>query len=274
ISFGTTTKRLTTNHRRNFFRVVYTNKEEAETVAKYIQSLDVQPKQVAGFYNPNSPFSNYFWIEISDRLKQMGIPPYKAFNLADDNFNTQLALKEAKEQGVNVYILLPDGQVTNALSNAIDVIKTDNGNSFIIGGNSIVRPEVTQLKVSPSTNLAASIFWHPLLPQNPQFLQQSQQLWQTNINNGTAVAYDAAIALIEAIKLQTKPSKKGTIAELANPAFLIESGATGSIKFNSPKNGDRQDFYPTLVRLAQCEGKNRFIPISLNEMEIQKLACS
>ena len=273
VSFGTTTKRLSTNHRRNFFRVVYTNAEEAETVVKYIQSINAE-KQVAGFYNPSSPFSNYFWIEISDLLKQLGIPADKTFNIADENFNAQLALKEADNLGVNVYILLPDGQVTNALSNAIEVIKADNGKSFIIGGNSIVRPEVTKLNVAPTTNLAASIFWHPLSPQNSQFLQQSQQLWDANINNGTAVAYDAAISLIEAIKLQSKPSRKGTIAELANPQFLIQSGATGSIKFNSPQNGDRQNFYPTLVRLAQCQDENRFIPLSLDEIEVEKLACS
>ena len=273
VSFGTTTKRLTTNHRPNFFRVIYTSDEEAESVVKYIQSIDAEQKKVAGFYNPDSPYSNYFWIGISERLKQVGIPVYKAFNIADDNFNTQLALKEASENNVNAYILLPDGQVTNALSNAIEIIQADNGKNFIVGGNPIVTPEVTQLDVTPATNLAASTFWHPLSPQNPQFVQQSRQLWDANINSGTAVAYDAAIALIEAIKLQQKPSRKGTIAELANPEFLIEQGATGSIKFNSPKNGDRQDFYPTLVHLAQCKDKNRFIPLPLDRLQAQKLAC-
>ena len=224
VTFGTTTKRLSTNYPRNFFRVVYTNKEEAETVVKYIQSLDVKPKKVAGFYNPNSPYSNYFWIEIKDLLKQESIPVYKAFNLADDNFSTELALKETSDRNVNVFILLPDGQVTNSLSNAIEVIEFDAGKNFIIGGNTIVIPEVTQLDSSQTINLAAAVFWHPLSAQNPQFLQQSQQLWSANIDKGTAVAYDAAISLIEAIKLQAKPSRKGTIAELADSEFLIESG--------------------------------------------------
>ena len=273
ISFGTTTKRLSTNHHRNFFRVVYTNDEEAETVVKYIQSIEANPKKVAGFYNPNSPFSNYFWIEIKDRLKQAGIPVYKAFNIADDNFNTQLALEEVSQHDVNVYVLLPDGQVTNALSNAIEVIESDEGKNFIIGGNSIVRTEVTQLDIPASINLAASIFWHPFAPQNPQFLASSRQLWHANINNGTAVAYDAAIALIEAVKLQAKPTRKGTIAQLTSPEFIVKEGATGSIKFNTPKNGDRQNFYPTLVRLFKCQDTNHFIPLSLDNIEAEKLAC-
>ena len=273
VSFGTTTNRLSTNYRRNFFRVVYTNNEEAETVVKYIQSINTPEKKVVGFYNPNSPYSNYFWIEIKDRLKQVGIPVYKAFNIADDHFNTQLALKEVSEQNVNIYVLLPDGQVTNALSNAIEVIESDEGKNYIIGGNSIVIPEVAQLDVPQAINVAASVFWHPFAPQNPQFLTSSRQLWEANIDKGTAVAYDAAIALIEAIKLQVKPSRKGTIAELANSEFLIEEGATGSIKFNTPKNGDRRDFNPTLVRLFKCQDTNYFVPLALDSIQAKKIAC-
>ena len=273
VSFGTTTKALTTKPRDNFFRTVYTNYEEAETVVKYIQSINAEEKQVAGFYNPNSPYSNYFWIEISDRLTKAGIPIYKAFDLADNNFNTKLALREANNNNVNVYILLPDGQVTNALANAIEIIQADNGKNFIVGGNTIVTPKVTKLDIPLTTNIAASIFWDPLSRQNPQFIQQSMQLWGANVDKGTAITYDAAIALIEAIKLQKKPTRRGTIAQLANPEFMVEAGATGSIKFNTPENGDRRNFYPTLVRLAQCEDKNRFIPLSFDRLQAEELSC-
>ena len=274
ISYTSTSKRLSTNYRPNFFRVAYTSDEEADIVVEYIQSINAQQKKVAAFYSPSSSYSNYFWIEISDRLKQARIPFYKTFDLADDKFSTQLALKEAKENNANVYILLPDGQVTNALSNALEIIKYDEGNSFIVGGDTMVVPEVTELDVVPSTNFVASIFWHPFSPPNPQFLEQSQQLWETtNINNGTAMAYDAAIALIEAIKIQKKPSRKETIAKLANPEFSVKEGATGSIEFNRPKNGDRKDFYPTLIRLAKCEDKNQFLPLSLDPIQAQELGC-
>ena len=273
VSFGTTTKRLTTNPRYNFFRIVYTSDEEAESVVKYIQSINAAEKQVAGFYSPNSPYSNHFWIEVSDRLTKAGIPIYKAFDLADNNFNTKLALKEANNNNVNVYILLPDGQVTDALSNAIEIIQADRGKSFIVGGNTIVTPEVTKLDIPLTTNIAASIFWHPLSRQNPQFIGQSEELWGAKVDKGTAITYDAAISLIEAIRIQKKPTRRGTIAQLSNPEFLLEAGATGNIKFNTPRNGDRKDFYPTLVRLAQCEDKNQFIPLSLDRLQAQELGC-
>ncbi|MEM7757241.1 MAG: bifunctional serine/threonine-protein kinase/ABC transporter substrate-binding protein [Cyanobacteria bacterium P01_A01_bin.40] len=274
VSFGTTTKELSTNYQDNFFRTVYTNDEEAEVIVEYIQSINSQDKKVASFYNPNSPFSNHFWIEIKDRLKQRNIPIVKAFNIADENFNTQTALREADTKKANIYILLPDGQVTNSFSNAIKVIKEDNGESFIVGGNSIVRPKVEQTLTSKTPKITASVFWHPLAAQNTEFLHQSQQLWQANIKNGTAVAYDASLALIEAIRLQSKPSRKGTIAQLSNPTFQVTDGATGSIKFNTPDNGDRLEFYPTLVRLYACaDDLNKFLPLPLKDGSVSNLAC-
>ncbi|MEM8674238.1 MAG: bifunctional serine/threonine-protein kinase/ABC transporter substrate-binding protein [Cyanobacteria bacterium P01_G01_bin.67] len=274
VSFGTTTKELSTNYQDNFFRTVYTNDEEADVIVEYIHSINSQDKKVASFYNPNSPFSNHFWIEIKDRLKQRNIEIVKAFNIADENFNTQTALREADAKKANIYILLPDGQVTNSFSNAIKVIKEDNGESFIVGGNSIVRPKVEQTLTTKTPKITASVFWHPLVAQNTEFLRHSQQLWQANIKNGTAVAYDASLALIEAIRLQNKPSRKGTIAQLSNPKFKVTDGATGSIKFNTPNNGDRLEFYPTLVRLYACaDDFNKFLPLPLEDGSTSNLAC-
>lgn len=268
ISFGSTSNRLSTNHRDNFFRSVYTNNEEAETIIKYIESINSSQIKVAGFYNPESDYSNYLWIEIRDRLKQKNIPIVKEFNIADQSFNTHVALKELDNKGANVYVLLPDGQVTNSLSNAIQVIKQDNGNSFIVGGNSIVRPRVKRLSTTNPLNISASIFWHPLSSPNLKFVEESKQLWQGNIENGTAITYDATLALIKAIQLQTKPSRKGTIKELSNPEFQVKNGATGNIKFNTPENGDRLNYYPTLVRLHQCEdGHKNFVPLSTDQVQ-------
>jgi len=54
ISYGTTTKELTENPKSNFFRVVYSNEEEADTLLKYIEQNDLSDKKIAVFYNPSS----------------------------------------------------------------------------------------------------------------------------------------------------------------------------------------------------------------------------
>ena len=90
---------------------------------------------------------------------------------------------------------------------------------------------------------------------------------------GRALAYDATLALIEAIKLQSRPTRKGTIAKLRSPGFSV-IGATGKIEFNTPKNGDRLDFAPTLVRLFVCEDRNVFVPTAIDDDKAANLACN
>ena len=135
ISFGTTTKELTLYPRANFFRVVYSNPEEAEGIVNYVDKIYSRNKKVAVFYNPRSQYSNYFWIEIRDRFKQKNIQVVKVFDLAHTHFSSKLALREAKKLKANILLLLPDGQVTNSFAKSMEVIKYDNGQSIIVGGN-------------------------------------------------------------------------------------------------------------------------------------------
>ena len=263
ISFGTTTKELTLYPRDNFFRVVYSNPEEAEAIVNYLEKIDFRDKKIAIFYNPRSEYSNYFWIEIRDILKQKNIEVVKVFDLAHPKFSSKLALKEAARLAANIFVLLPDGQVTNSFAKAIEVISNDNGKSIILGGNPLANPKIEKLETQQPLKIFVASMWHPLSNSNSQFTKDAQQLWKTNISGGTAVAYDAMTALVEAINLQNHPTKKGTLTKLATPGFSVE-GATGEIKFNTPNNGDRLEFWPTMLHLVPCNNRDRsycFVPL-------------
>ena len=263
ISFGTTTKELTLYPRDNFFRVVYSNPEEAEAIVNHLKKIDFKDKKVAIFYNPRSEYSNYFWIEIRDLLKQKNIEVVKVFDLAHPKFSSKLALKEAEKLAANIFILLPDGQVTNSFAKAIEVIRNDNGKSIILGANPLANPKIAKIETKQPLKIFVASMWHPLSNPNRQFNQDAQQLWQKSINGGTAVAYDAMAALVEAIDLQNNPTRKGTLTELATPGFSVR-GATGEIKFNTPENGDRLGFMPTTIHLVPCKKGDRsycFLPL-------------
>ena len=263
ISFGTTTKELSIYPRSNFFRVVYSNPEEAEAIVNYLDKIDIDRKKVAVFYNPSSDYSNYFWLELKDQLKQKNVEVVKGFNLASPRFNVALALKETKRLGANIFLLLPDGQVTDSITKAIEVIRKDNGNNMILGGNPLVNPKIETIETTQPLQLMAASTWHPLLNADEPFVQDTQQLWGKNIYSGTAMAYDAMVALIEAINQQNMPTRKGILSQLADPQFSAE-GVTGEIKFNTPENGDRMNFMPTLVHLVACSQSNQsycFMPI-------------
>lgn len=68
-------------------------------------------------------------------------------------------------------------------------------------------------------------------------MQDSFNLWKGNVNARTALAYDAALALTEAIRREDKPNRQNIIKRLKNPDFRLDFGATGIITFD--KNGDR-----------------------------------
>lgn len=266
ISFGTTTKALTLYPHSNFFRVIYSNPEEAEAIVNYIEKLDLKDKKVAAFYNPRSEFSNYFWIEIKDKLKAKNIEVAKVFDLAHPQFSANQALKETEKLNANILILLPDGQVTNSLAKAVEVIQNDNGKSIIVGANPLANSNVKKIESKQPLKVIAASMWHPLSSRNQQFINNAQQLWKNKINGGTALAYDAMVALVEAINLQNHPTRKGTLAQLATPGFAVQ-GATGEIKFNTPENGDRLGFMPTMIHLVPCNSSDRpycFIPLKDN----------
>ena len=75
-----------------------------------------------------------------------------------------------------------------------------------------------------------------ILGDNTQsdFVQTSRQLWGGDVNWRTAMAYDATIALAEA--LRNAPTRAGVVDTLKTPGFQVD-GATGTVQFLP--SGDR-----------------------------------
>ena len=142
----------------------------------------------------------------------------------------------------------------------------------MLGGNPLIHPKVKQLDSQP-LNLVVATPWHPTANPESQFNRQTEQLWGSSVNGGTAMAYDATLTLVEAIKRQTSPTRKRTIEQLSAGDFSVSNTATGEITFNASKNGDRKNFAPTLVRLVECKNSSQFADTSLNDAEAFDLIC-
>jgi eukaryotic-like serine/threonine-protein kinase len=120
-----------------------------------------------------------------------------------------------------------------------------------------------------------SVGWHPLNSQNKEFPQQARSLWGGEVNTRTASAYDAARALIKALEMQSNPSRAGMQKILSSPDFSAE-GATGTIQFNSPDNGDRKNPPRDLVHIVECRKEQFglvFVPIKYPTAEAAGLKC-
>jgi ABC-type branched-subunit amino acid transport system substrate-binding protein len=279
ISPGSTTEELTRKPRKFFFRTAPTTSIEAESLVN--QLLLVGEKKAAVFYNPNSPFSASLWEEFKKQFEALGGETFRISNYYDlsknkNNFNAEAAIKEVEKGGKTALLLLPDGQVTDSLENALEMIKANNDRNWVVGPWTLYDPRTLELatQLKSVEKLGISVFWHPLISFDKKFPQNVEKLWGGPVNTRAALTYDAARTLIKALEMQPEPSREGMQKTLADPNFKAE-GATGIIEFDS-KTGNRKNPPKLLVHIVPCSKEQfgfTFVPIEFPTAAAAGLKC-
>ncbi|MEB3279435.1 MAG: hypothetical protein VKK42_11005, partial [Lyngbya sp.] len=195
------------------------------------------------------------------------------FNLASPNFNAKDALKQMRNAEESVIILIPDGQVTNSVNQALEVIKENKGEYFMLGNSSVDTPRTLALGQEYLKKLHLVIYWHHLNSSQPDFSQITSQLWGEFVSLRTALAYDAAHVLIEGMR--QNPTRKGIQKVLSSESFRVD-GVTGKIEFK-PGTGDRKEQPIDTVKVAPCANQEYgviFLPDKFSTPEAAGLNCS
>jgi len=280
ISPGSTTEELTRKPRKFFFRTAPTTSIEAESLVE--QLISVGEKKVAVFYNPNSPFSASLWEEFKKQFEAKGGTTFRISNyydLSKNNFNAEAAIKEVEKLGKIALLVVPDGQVTNSLENALEMIKFNNNRNWIVGPWTLYETGTLELakQLKSVDKLGISVFWHPLASFDKKFPQNAEKLWGGQVNTRSALTYDASRTLIKALEMQPQPTREGMQKTLADPNFKAEgaTGATGIIEFD-PKNGNRKNPYKGLVHIVPCSREKfgvTFVPIEFPTAAAAGLKC-
>ena len=256
ISSGSTTKELTQEPKEFFFRVVGNTELEAESLVSYLIQKD--QKQAAIFYNTKSPYTRSLYQEFTQRFVDQGGTIVKiSNNLFDSEFNAENEISRLTEE--TAIVLFPDGQVTNALDNALEIIKANKGRNWIAAGSPMYSSRTIEIGEPKSLEkLVIYNAWHR--NYNRIFSQETNELWKADINSRTALSYDATMTLIEAIARQEKPTSKGTQEKLKASNFKAY-GATGAIEFCS-NNGDRKKPPATLIKVQKSNNNSlKFVPV-------------
>lgn len=277
ISPGSTTEELTRKPRKFFFRTAPTTSIEAEALVN--QLISVGEKKVAVFYNPNSPFSASLWEEFKKQFEAEGGSTFRInnyYDLSKNNFNAEAAIKEVDKLGKTALLVIPDGQITNSLENAIEMIKFNNDRNWIVAPWTLYEPRILEVakQLKSVKKLAISVFWHPLISFDKKFPENAKKLWGGSLNTRSALTYDATRTLIKALEMQPEPSREGMQKTLADPNFKAE-GATGVIEFD-PKNGNRKNPYKGLVHIVPCSREQfgvTFVPIEFPTAAAAGLKC-
>ncbi|NEO90470.1 MAG: ABC transporter substrate-binding protein [Moorea sp. SIO3G5] len=275
ISYGSTTEELTEHPRDFFFRTVATTKIEAKSLVDYLVKIGYQ--KAAVFYNPRSPFTHSFWQEFKQQFTNQGgaLVDIKHYDISKPNFNAKQAIEEIRQTQDTAIVLIPDGQVTNAVTNAIDIIKENKGRNVIVGSLGIASSKTLALgKPDLLEKVVVSVPWHHVNSANPEVNQDAQTLWGKSFNSLTsssALSYDATRVLITAIEKQKNPTPIGMQKTLRSPDFSAD-GVTGKIEFE-PSNGNRKNPSRTLVHVVPCPNQEHgleFVPLEYSSCDYQK----
>jgi eukaryotic-like serine/threonine-protein kinase len=278
MSFGSTTNKLTKNPRNFFFRTVGSTQSYAPLLAQYLIKKNITKAVL--FYNPSSPFTYSFQEDFKHKFLEYDGTAIKRAILGEFDLTkkevVEQELSKLKNQPDVAIVLSPDGEVTDSRANAIELFKANNDRHWIASSEGLNNQ--TTLEIASQLNsfdkIVISTHWHSLSSQNPKFPKEASQLWGGQVNTTTALTYDAARSLIEAIEQQPKPSRIGMQKTMRNQNFKAE-GATGTIQFD-PKTGDRQNPPQQLIHIVRCQSEQygvTFVPIEFETAEAAGVKC-
>ncbi len=216
---------------RYVFRTVPNDALAAKSLAKYMLEKLKKRKAVI-FYDPNSAYSMSLKKEFIGEVSQSQGEIIDEFQISDKDFNAFKNVKQAIDKKAEVAMLaVPYNQLKQALS----VINVNNKKLSILGGDATYNIKILQEGGSRAEGMVVAMAWHRDTTPNSIFVQESQKLWNANVDWKTAMTYDAAQALIAALKIN--PTRTGIQQALLSPDFQV-AGVANPIKFEK-YTGDR-----------------------------------
>lgn len=212
------------------FRTVPSDRFTAAALSRYtINTLQLQ--NVAIYFNSASDYSQSLKEEFTTALYGDGGQIVAEFDLSSNGFNAADSLNQSTQQDAQVLMLASN---TATLDQALQVVAVNRNSLQLLGGDSVYNPKTLQVGGAAAEGMVVAVPWHILSDPNTDFVRTSRQLWGGDVNWRTAMAYDAAQALIAG--LESNPTRTGVQQALAAGNFSTV-GATGTIRFLP--SGDR-----------------------------------
>jgi eukaryotic-like serine/threonine-protein kinase len=244
-----------------FFRTVPTNLTEARALANYLHQKKLQ--KVAIFYNDGSSYSKTLKENFTKSFSNSNSQVVKIFDTSKSksDFNVNMVLNQSQSSGATVLAVFPDG-LTNANSfrNSQDVIHWNQGKLWVVGGNSLLdTATLHSVNLESSKHLVLAAPWHGKDPANKNFVDAARGYWGgSEVNWRSAMSYDAAEVIIEALKKLPNANRITLQQILTRNNFSVKQGATGEISFNGC---DRRDNFYKLLKVAPTPSGLQFFPL-------------
>jgi ABC-type branched-subunit amino acid transport system substrate-binding protein len=230
------------------FRTVPSDYVAARALAQYMLE-NLQQKKVAIFYNSQSNYSESLKSEFTASVSLGGGEVVNTFDLADANFNASDRYEEAVNNGAEAIMLAAN---TSALDKALQVVQVNGKRLSLLAGDDVYTPKTLQIAGERGENMVLAIPWHIRNSPDNEFVLVAQKLWGGEVNWRSAMAYDAAQALITAIAENPQPTRISVQQNLSDSNFST-AGATSRVHFLP--SGDRSG----KIQLVKMQpGSNKF----------------
>lgn len=239
---------------RYVFRTLPSDYVAARALAEYMLE-NLKQQKVAVFYNSQSGYSQSLKSEFVTAVSLGGGQVVSEFDLSDPNFNPAQSVSQAINGDAQVLMLAVN---TGTLDKALQVVQINGKRLNLLGGDDVYTPKTLQLGGLAAENMVLAIPWHILGNSASEFPKAANQLWGGEVNWRTAMAYDAAKALIAGI--ERNPTRTGVQQALSASDFSAD-GAAGGIRFLP--SGDRNQ----TVQLVKIQAGTRtsfgyeFVPV-------------
>ncbi len=173
-------------------------------------------------------------------------------DIAQPNFNPQKAIVDLQQQGATSLLIAPH---IDRLNLAIQLAQANQKRLLLLSSSTLYTAQIFQAQAAVE-DLVLPVIWHP--SSNPKFTQDGITYWNGTVNWRTATAYDASQSLINAIAMNSSPSRESIQSTLRNGSFSA-TGAGSEIRFL--QTGDRAG-KPLLVQIKAKGSTYEFVPIS------------
>ena len=238
------------------FRTVPSDRFAGDALARYMLT-NLKKQKVAVFFNSQSDYSKSIKDVFTTAVFGSGGQVVKEFDLTAAGFNADQAVKDSVAQGAEVIMLAAS---TASLDQSIQVAQANKNPVLpLLAGDDLYNGKTLQVGQQSVEGLVIAVAWHILGNPEASFPKEATQLWGGEVNWRSAMAFDAATALIEALK--KNPTREGVQAALASPDFKV-TGAANEIKFLP--SGDRNQ----AIQLVKVQKGTRtsfgyeFVPVN------------
>lgn len=226
----TSTSVKLSNFSRYVFRTVPSDFMAARSLANYMVKT-LQKKNAVVFFNSQSNYSQSLKSEFVSSVSLEGGQVSSEFDLSKTDFSAARSLEQATKEGAEVIMLAAN---TETLDKALQVVQINQKKLNLLGGDDVYAVKTLEVGREQAVDMVLAVPWHIKGNSQSNFPQKSQQLWGADVSWRTALAYDAAVALIAA--LESNPTRSGVQQALLSADFSA-SGASGAVRFLP--SGDR-----------------------------------